>query len=262
MSDRRDDDLQELAAAYALGALDPEATKAFEAHLARHPELAREVAEYREVSALLALATPGPAPAADLERRVAERMARERAAARRPAPTRPGWMPWLALAAGLAAVALGLVQGDLRQRLAERERLIAALRDSLARREARLAEREATLNALLEPDVVLARLTSATTPEPGIQLFWNRRNNRAIVHAFNLAPAGTGRAYQLWFIPKTGKPIPSVVFNSEPSGHALVQQIEVPAGVPLTAAAVTEEPAGGSPEPTTTPILVGPLGAS
>ncbi len=262
MSDPRDDDLQALAAAYALGALDPEEAKAFEAQLARHPEVAREVAEYREVSALLALAAPGPAPAADLGRRVAERIARERAAAHRPARTRPGWIPWLALAAGLAALALGLVQGDLRRRLGERERLIAALRDSLARREARLAEREATLDALLEPDVVLSRLTSTTTSEPGVQLFWNRRSNRAIVHAFNLPPAGAGRAYQLWFIPKAGKPIPSVVFNSEPSGHALVAQIEVPAGVPLTAAAVTEEPAGGSPQPTTTPILVGPLGAS
>jgi hypothetical protein len=41
-----------------------------------------------------------------------------------------------------------------------------------------------------------------------------------------------------------------------------VQQIKVPEGMELTAAALTEEPEGGSPQPTTTPFLVGTLSAS
>ncbi|MBK8005440.1 MAG: hypothetical protein IPK12_16335, partial [Gemmatimonadetes bacterium] len=45
--------------------------------------------------------------------------------------------------------------------------------------------------------------------------------------------------------------------NTEPSGHGMVEQIPVPAGVELVAAAVTDEPAGGSPQPTTTPLVVG-----
>jgi anti-sigma-K factor RskA len=53
---------RDLAAAYALGALDAPEAKAFEELLARDAELAREVAEYREVAALLALAEPASPP--------------------------------------------------------------------------------------------------------------------------------------------------------------------------------------------------------
>jgi anti-sigma-K factor RskA len=77
------------------------------------------------------------------------------------------------------------------------------------------------------------------------------------VHAVNLPPAAGKRVYQLWFIPRTGRPIPSVTFNSEASGRALVQKVSVPANVELTAAALTEEPEGGSTQPTTPVILAG-----
>ena len=103
---------------------------------------------------------------------------------------------------------------------------------------------------------------SPGTREPVVQLFWNRKSNLLMVHTFQLTPAAASRAYQLWFIPKHGNPIPSVTFNTEPSGHGLVQQIKVPEGMELTAAALTEEPEGGSPQPTTTPFLVGTLSAS
>ena len=67
-----------------------------------------------------------------------------------------------------------------------------------------------------------------------------------------------GRTYQLWFI-KDGKPVPSVTFNVAPAGDAVVSQVSVPAEGQLSAAAVTEEPAGGSPQPTTPVLLVGAL---
>ena len=127
-------------------------------------------------------------------------------------------------------------------------------------RTARLAQREATLNAILEPTVTLTNLASTRPEQPGIQLFWNRRTNVATVHAFRLTPAAEQRVYQLWFIPKAGAPIPSITFNSDPDGHALVHQIAVPAGADLAAAAITDEPSGGSTAPTTTPILVGTFG--
>ena len=47
----------------------------FEAYLAGSPEAQREVAEYREVAALLALAGPEAAPSADLRQRVLARVA-------------------------------------------------------------------------------------------------------------------------------------------------------------------------------------------
>ena len=51
---------RDLAAAYALGALAPEDARRFEEFLAGSPETQREVAEYRDVAALLALGGTRP----------------------------------------------------------------------------------------------------------------------------------------------------------------------------------------------------------
>jgi anti-sigma-K factor RskA len=258
------EDLKDLAAAFALGALAPEEARAFEAFLATSPEAQREVAEYREVNALLAAGLPtgteGPAP--ELRARVLARVARDKVRPIHPASPGRRWLPWaVAAAAAVAAVALGLRVNTLDRALADRDASLTSLRSDLAAREARLAEREATLNAIMEPAVRLTTLTSTGGPAPGVQLFMNPETSIAIAHAFHLEPAAAGRVYQLWFIPKGGKPIPSVTFNSEPTGHALVERIAIPRGVVLSAAAVTNEPAGGSPQPTTAPFLVGTLGS-
>lgn len=254
------ENLQELAAAYALGALEPAEAREFEALLAASPEAQREVAEYREVGALLALGAGAESASPDLKARVLERATSQKVARIAPKRAVPGWTPWVALAATLAVVAgLALSWQGLRRQVADREATIAALTDSLAAREAKLAVRERELNALLDPNVSLIRMGTPGTPQPVVQLFWNRHSNRMLVHAYQLTPAASKRAYQLWFIPKTGKPIPSVTFNSEPTGHALVERIPVPADIELAAAALTEEPEGGSPQPTTPPFLVAAL---
>lgn len=255
------ENIQELAAAYALGALEPAEARAFEKLLATSPEAQREVAEYREVGALLALGSGPAAPSADLKQRVIARAAAQKEARLTRRSTGSGWTPWLALAASLIAVAgLAFSWQGLKKEVAQREAVIAALQDTLAQREARLASRERELNTLLDPSVSLIRMGTPGTPEPVVQLFWNRRLHLITAHAFQLKPLASNRTYQLWFIPKNGKPIPSVTFNSELSGHALVEAISVPADVELAAAAITEEPEGGSPQPTTTPFLVGTLG--
>jgi anti-sigma-K factor RskA len=256
------ENLQELAAAYALGALDPAEARAFEALLATSPEAQREVAEYREVGALLALNAGGAAPAPDLKDRVIARATSQKVVRVTPGRAAPGWLPWLALAASLVAVAgLAITGSGLKRELAEQRAAVEALQDSLRGRNAQLAARERELNTILDPDVSLVRMGETGTPKPVVQMFWNHRSRTMMIHAYQLTPAASKRAYQLWFIPKNGKPIPSVTFNSEQSGHALVEAIPVPAGIELAAAALTEEPEGGSPQPTTTPFLVGTLGS-
>ena len=73
------DSPQDLAAAYALGALSADEARRFETFLATSPEAQREVPEYREVAALLALAGPEAEPrsTADLRERVLARVAEE-----------------------------------------------------------------------------------------------------------------------------------------------------------------------------------------
>jgi anti-sigma-K factor RskA len=248
---------RDLAAAYALGALGPEETRDFEAFLAGSPETRREVAEFRDVVSLLALGASAQGAGADLRNRVLARVSEEK---RRRIPGSPSGSSgfrtpaavWGALAASLIAVvglgaALLSLRGDLTR-----------LNQDLAERQQQLQAREATLNAILEPGVELYQLTSSGDPDPGIQLFWDRKRNSAIIHGFRLKPVPEGKEYQLWFI-KDGKPVPSVTFTPEPTGKARVEQVPVPTDGKVSAAAVTLEPAGGSPQPTSPILLVGPL---
>lgn len=243
---------RDLAAAYALGALAPEEARRFEAFLAGSPETQREVAEYQNVAALLALGGGEAAPSGDLRGRVLARVAETKGVPLRPARARGRAGLWVALAASLiAVVGLGLnlqsAQDDLRD-----------LRELLADTQGRLAAREATLNAIFEPGVQMYQLTATGDPEPGIQLFYDRQRERAIIHGFRLREVPEGRAYQLWFI-RDGKPVPSVTFKPEADGHARVEQIPVPTGGDVSAAAVTIEPESGSTQPTMPIKLVGPL---
>jgi len=248
---------RDLAAAYALGALGPEETREFEAFLATSPDAQREVAEFRDVAALLGLSGSEDGAGAGLRNRMLARIAEERG--RRIPVSKPhasqGHTPpvvWGLLAASLVTVVgLGAAFASLRSDT-------ASLRQTLSERQQQLEAREATLNAILEPGVELYQLTSSGDPDPGIQLFWDRRRNRAILHGFRLKPIPEGQAYQLWFI-KDGKPVPSVTFKPEPTGHAKVEQVSVPTDGKISAAAITVEPEAGSMQPTSPIVLVGPL---
>ncbi len=256
MSHPEHDAPQDLAAAYALGALSPEESRRFEAYLAGSPEAQREVAEYREVAGLLALGGPESAPSPGLRERVL-------AAGRGPSRGSSGGTPrrsgaWLALAAGLvAAVGIGFGYTRVEQVRALRQELTQASR-RLAETSGLLRQRDSTLNAILEPGVRLFQLTASGDPDPVIQLFWDQRHHRAVLHGTRLDSVPHGHAYQLWFI-KDGAPVPSVTFRPEPAGRVLVERIEVPSDGEVTAAALTVEPEQGSPQPTTPIRLVGPL---
>ena len=63
MSQPGQESVRDLAAAYALGALGTDDTREFERLLAGSPDLQRDVAEYREVAALLGLGDSGTGPA-------------------------------------------------------------------------------------------------------------------------------------------------------------------------------------------------------
>ena len=250
----------DLAAAYALGALSAEEAARFEAFLATSAEARREVAEYREVAALLALggeaAVPGDALRARLLARIGEDEARALPAT---AAARKRGVPWLALAASLLlAVGLGAALVSARGRLAAIETELAARDRSLAETQRQLSEREATLGSILEPGVQLFQLTASGDPEPGIQLFWNRAQHRAIVHGYRLKAVPSGHAYQLWFI-MDGKPVPSVTFKPEANGDASVGRIPVPSDGTVSAAAITIEPESGSAQPTSPIVMVGTL---
>jgi phosphoribosylcarboxyaminoimidazole (NCAIR) mutase len=78
-----------------------------------------------------------------------------------------------------------------------------------------------------------------------------------VVMAAHLPALAANKTFELWLIPARGNPIPSGTFR----GNADSTAIYVRPG-PVTnaaAVAVSVEPAGGSPQPTTTPFIVAKL---
>jgi anti-sigma-K factor RskA len=251
------EELFELAAVYALGATTPDETAAIEAALPTSPELAAEVASFREVAAEMARLSP-VAPSVSMRGRLLDRVHRDHPVALPPVVTTPPrWRNRGRYFAAAAAILIVASLGAESFVMAKRVRAIDRLRQDA---EAHAAHREQTLNTLLygEDALRVIHLKAAdTVTGPGIQFFWNEKQRSGVVHAFRLPPAPANRAYQVWAI-VDGKPASVKVFNSDLDGHALVEGLDMPTtsrGVTLIA--VTVEPAGGSSQPTTEPFLKG-----
>ena len=134
-------------------------------------------------------------------------------------------------------------------------------RDALAVASSSEQTRERQLNTVLEAEsgLLVAMLKGSDPQGPGVQFFWNVRQQRGMVHAFHLPPAPAGHAYQVWVL-RGPTPISVRVFDSDADGHALIERIVLPDSPQgISTVAITVEPAGGSPQPTTTPILAGEL---
>ena len=170
---------------------------------------------------------------------------------------RAGW--WSSGALVLALAASLVFSVDLRTQVKSLKSQLAEQVALVTSGTSRLAAREKTLATLLGggSDVTLVRLSPNQPAGPGMQVFWNVREGRAIVSASGLSQIARDRAYALWMI-RDGKPVAIALFTPDASGRAVVQDIAVPTDLAGVAAfAVTEEPSSGSPQPTMTPFLVG-----
>jgi anti-sigma-K factor RskA len=119
-------ELHDLAAAYALNALDPEDRWTYERHLDTCERCREEVARLRDGAAELAYAAEGPEPSQELRERILDA-----ARAERPAPVVPLRRRWLfpatavaAAAAACTAIGLALWANSLRNEI-DRQRTVA-----------------------------------------------------------------------------------------------------------------------------------------
>lgn len=249
----------ESAAAFALGALDQRDHGAYERHLATCEECQRAVAEYRNVAGLLAYAVPPAAPrdGAALRQRVVQEATAVRPlhAAPRASARRSTWgvTPWLAAAAGLTIAA---VSGAAWQRARSDA---ARLATDLDAARAGIASRDSTIAAFFGPEVHVVSL-SEPEQKPKMRVYWNHTRNLFVVTAFNVPAPPAGKTYQLWAMVKGKPPVSMGTFNTDASGRATAL-IQVASSVidagHIDDCALTLEPAGGSPQPTETPRLIG-----
>jgi len=267
----------EHAAPYALGALDENERASFEAHLTTCDVCSAEVRELRNVAGLLATAAPDVVPPPRLRERVLAdaravrpsstapthaspvttlptREPRDHRGASRPTSGRGALVPWLAAAAAVAFAAYFGQQyrGERHERLAAQQALAAA-RIAIDSTTTAVARRDSVIASLIAPDVQTVTV-SGSGPSPSARYFLDRRAGRIVIAANSLPPAASGRTYQLWGI-QTGRPPVSLgTFNADSSGRALTT-LPIPAGLRIAVTAVTDEPSGGSAQPTTTPFL-------
>jgi anti-sigma-K factor RskA len=260
-------ELIDSAASYALDALDPGKRVAFEAHLATCAECQAEVAAYREVAGALANAAPQTViPHSD---KLRERILREArkvrpitsapsAAAVLASPSvqskRRSTIPWaVAIASLAAAIVIGFVYRGQRSET-------NALRAELAEAKATLAREDSTLAAFLGPEVHVVSLMAPDAQKPALRVFWNHTKHTFIVTALNLAPAPSGKTYQLWALRKGQPPMSMGTFDPNANGRTMatlaVAQPITDGGF-IDDCALTVEPSGGSPQPTESPRLIG-----
>ncbi len=245
--------------AYVLGALDPDEAAAFETVLAGSAELQREVAEYREVCARIAEGE-SRTPPAQLRQRVMASVGTGRATPEPPfrgAGRRVDRQPllWLALAASVVlAAVLGRDASTVRRALSVQAAELARAQEARQRSEERLA-------AMVGPGVEVVVLSATGEQPPAIRVFWNRTASTLVLHASGLPPVPEGHTYQLWVI-RDGTPVPSATFTPGEGGQALVEQVAITGAGRVEAYAITQEPAGGSQQPTLPVLFLGRVPAS
>jgi hypothetical protein len=170
----------------------------------------------------------------------------------RPSSTR--WLAAAALVLAAGAIAYGLDQRGAATQLASR---VAELRDSANLMQRLLADQQSTLDELTGPGVRVIDASASSARQPYARMFWDQPTNHWTFIAYNIPAAAPGHTYQLWLVTRDQKKVSAGTFEPKSNGSAIVRATYALAPDSLAAIAVTNEPAGGSPQPTTTPFLVG-----
>jgi len=243
-------DQHSLSGAYALDALEGGAERdRFTRHMGRCQSCASEVRGFREVATALAFATAAEPPP-ELRDRVLAAAARTRQLPpevrthARPRRTRAWtpWVPWIsgvvATASIVVAVLFGFAQAHTQQQLNQVQ-----------------AENEAISLLLSSPQVTL--LSHSTTKGGVATVVLAAARHQLVVWTSGLPALPVGKVYQLWLIGKTKTVSAGLLPPATSSGRtAAVLASGVVKGDTL---GLTVEPAPGSAQPTTTPILALPL---
>ncbi len=264
----------ELVALYAIGALDGEELRGFESYLrTASADEQRELRELTDVTAMMPLALPQPLVPARLKSRLMARVELE-AEELRPTPAKIleftprrerfsffnwfNWQPALTAATLLLAITSGL--------LLWQNSKVSRERDQLAQQVAELSQlnvaSQKQLDELVTQTTRFVSLSGKEVPTANAKVFWDTTRNEWVVYIFNLPAAPADKDYQLWYITTDQQKVSARVFGTDAKGRTELR-IALPQNVAprIAATAVTLEPKGGSPQPTSNLYLVGQVGA-
>jgi anti-sigma-K factor RskA len=287
--DRVTEEIQETAALYALGALSQQEARAFDLHLMEGCEVCKaELTQFDQVTSVLGSATLPVTPSAYLRDlltvRIEKEAARPRSASgsvvafpeKRSAakkllgrvPSGSALVPWAVAAALLIAFAYTFISwrserqsmhSTLDQERAQRYKYSdenASLKDQI-NKETELSTELAQINAVLSsPQYKVLYLSGqGPSPEATARVYWDIRGSRWVVTA-NLPPAPQGKIYQLWFVTSAAK-VSAGLIKPDKTGHGFAVLAYPPTLPRVQKTAITLEPDGGSPQPTSDIYAIG-----
>jgi anti-sigma-K factor RskA len=271
--------------ALALDALDPAERDAVLEHVAGCEICRPELATLHAAAAQLAYCAPVVASVGGSRERIHSRLMDRVAAdarARGVVPLRPpapspesttperaggrsgGWRraEWLAVAASVLFFVTGALFANA---VRDRRNLRDALQAELARGQSARASsdslrtvvalRDSMIAGLIGRDVAVVSLTASGAKAPFARMFWDTTHNTWTLVAHNMPALKAGRTYQLWLVTRTAK-ISAGTFEPT-NGDAVVRATYPLARDSLQAIAITEEPAGGVPQPTGAMVVAG-----
>ncbi len=249
-----DAQFEDLLPLYVLGSLEPDELVAMEAYLAEHPEVHADVAEARQVAALLAWTPPQHDPPPALRERVL-RQAQQGQRVTQPLAAPPWWerisavlrppvarVGLLMSAALLAAVLLlGTRTSQLQQQVQQQQQQVQ--------------QQQALIEMFRSPGMQVASLTDPdVSTDPRVQIAFDPEGRLAVVVASNLPQLPASQTYQFWLI--GDQPVSGGVFQVDERGEgSLVVNTDQPLAE-YQSAGVSREPAGGSAAPTSDQIVV------
>jgi anti-sigma-K factor RskA len=226
---------------YAFGVADEPERSEIREHLNRRCEVCMgAMKRAKEFAALLGSAVPTAAPSPKLRRRILASVGFEK---------RSEWAMVWALPVALSLIAAVYFAGRERTTGEELARLRAQMRQQTIE-VTQLNEAFAILNG---PDTTVTSFGAGpkgkvfVSPSQGVLLIAN-----------NLPIAPAGKAFEMWFIPKSGKPIPAGVFHAQ-NGAAMHIQHGAVNLEETQAVAVTIEDEAGAAQPTPPVLFAAPL---
>ena len=227
---------------YAIGvAEDPERAE-IRAHLTRQCEVCMEgIRRARETAALIGGSAAPAGPSPKLRRRILAAAGHE---------TRGfGWAPALGAALAFSLIACVYFAGREHDMARELLRLTTISRQQ----NMELTRFNEVLAIINGADTRVTSFGEGKSAPPSGKVFASPTQGVVLI-ASNLPQAPAGKAYEMWVIPKGGKPLPAGVFQSTAEGSAIhVQRGKLDPAADLVA--VTLEDAGGADAPTTTPLF-------